>query len=265
MPTIEFSFEELCNFLGRNYQPEELKDKISMLGVDLEKIDKESIIMEIFPNRPDLLSIEGFSRALSGILNVETGLKNYPVHDSKVKLFVEKSVEGVRPYISAGIVKNVEIDENFLISLMNIQEKLHLTHGRNRNKVAIGVHDFSKVKAPFFYKAVKPKEISFVPLDYAEKLNLEEILKKHPKGIEYAFTLEGKERYPIILDKDENVLSFPPIINGELTRVTSNTKELFIDVTGLDENSVEKALSILVTAIADRRGEIYSVELIRKK
>ena len=196
MPTVEFNFEELKKFLGKEgekFKPEELKDKISMLGVDLEKIDSESLIMEIFPNRPDLLSIEGFARALKGILNLEYGLKNYPVKESNVKIFVErKTIEKVRPYIVSAIIKNVSIDEDTLISLMDIQEKLHLTHGRNRRKVAIGIHDFSKVEAPFFYKGVKPDEISFVPLDMNEKLTLDEILEKHPKGREYAYILKGK-------------------------------------------------------------------------
>jgi phenylalanyl-tRNA synthetase beta chain len=265
MPTVEFNFKELCNFLGRNYKPDELKDKISMLGIDLERIGHENVIMEIFPNRPDLLSVEGFSRALKGVLDIEVGLKNYPVKKSNVKIFVEKSVGSVRPFIAAGMIKNVSIDENFLISLMDIQEKLHLTHGRNRKKVAIGLHDLSKVSPPFFYKAVSPKEISFVPLDFKKELNLEEILREHPKGREYSFILEKKQRYPIILDKRNEVLSFPPIINGELTRVSAQTEDIFIDVTGLEEDAVEKALNILVTAIADRSGELYSVEIINPR
>ncbi len=263
MPTVEFSFSELQEFLGKRFKPEELKDKISMLGVDLEKIDNEKVVMEIFPNRPDLLSIEGFSRALKGVLDIEHGLKEYLLKESNVKLFVDDSVKNVRPYVVAAVVKNVSIDEPFLLSLMDIQEKLHMTHGRNRRKVAIGIHDLSKIEQPFTYKAVKPSEISFVPLDMRDKMNLSEILAKHPKGRDYAFTLDGKEKYPIILDKNKNVLSFPPIINGELTRVTEKTKGLFIDITGTDENAVKLALNIIVTAIADRGSEIYSVEIAK--
>lgn len=262
MPTVEFSFQELLKFLEKDFEPDELKEKISMLGVDLEKIDHDTIIMEIFPNRPDLLSIEGFSRNLKGLLDVDFGLIKYSIKKSEVKLFVDKSVEKVRPEISGAVIKNLQIDEKFLCSLMDLQEKLHLTHGRNRRKVAIGLHDFSKVKMPFFYKAVFPEEVFFVPLDMTEKLNLKEILEKHPKGKEYSFILKGKEKYPIILDSQQNVLSFPPIINAELTKISKETKEIFIDVTGTEKEAVEKALNILVTAIFDRKGEIYSVEII---
>lgn len=265
MPTVEFKFKELCSFLGRNFKPDELKERISMLGVDLERIDEDKIIMEIFPNRPDLLSIEGLSRALKGVLGIETGLKSYNLIESNVKIFVDKSVENVRPCINGAIIKNISMDENFLISIMDLQEKLHLTHGRNRRKVAIGIHDLSKIEPNFTYKAVKPNEISFVPLDMSEEMSLDEILRKHSKGREYSFILEKKERYPVILDKNKNVISFPPIINAELTRVTHETREIFIDVTGLDENAVNQALNIVTTAIVERGIEtkVYSVRITK--
>lgn len=262
MPTVEFSFPELTKFLGKNISPEKLKHPISMLGVDLEEINQEKVKLEVFPNRPDLLGIEGFSRALKGVLNLERALPEYPLKKSSINLSVDKSVKEVRPYITGGLIKKVSLTENFLISLMNIQEKLHLTNGRNRKKVAIGLHDLSKVEPPFTYKAVPPQKISFKPLDMNEKLNLQEILEKHPKGRKYAFTLQGKKKYPIILDNQGRVLSFPPIINGELTRVTRKTTEIFIDITGEDEKAINQALNILMTTFADRGGELYSIKII---
>jgi len=261
MPTTEFGLGELNSLLGRTYPPEELRDTISMLGVDVECLDREKIVMEVFPNRPDMLGIEGFARALKGVLGVETGLVPYSVLDSGMRVLVDPSVKAVRPYIAAGIVRGISFTEERLVSLMNIQEKLHITHGRNRKKVAIGVHDMSKVTAPFYYTTAGPSEISFVPLDMQEKLSLGEILETHPKGRMYASALAGMDRYPIILDRDRNVLSFPPIINGELTRLSKKTKEVFIDVTGTDRNAVSQALSIIVASILDRGGKAYTVEI----
>ena len=51
-----------------------------------------------------------------------------------------------------------------------------------------------------------------------------EILEKHPKGIEYANLLEGMDKFPVIFDSDNKVLSFPPIINGSHTTVSNTTK-----------------------------------------
>jgi phenylalanyl-tRNA synthetase beta chain len=144
---------------------------------------------------------------------------------------------------------------------MGIQEKLHLTLGRKRVKVAIGVHDYDHVEPPFTYKAIDPEGVTFVPLFKDEEMDLAEILRKHEKGIDYAFTLEGFDRYPIIIDRNWDVLSFPPIINGELTAVTETTTNLFLDVTGNDAKTVYYALNILATMLAERGGQIYTVEV----
>lgn len=263
MPTVEFNFMELNKLLGKNFKPDELRGIIPMLGVDMERIDKEKVIIEVFPNRPDMLSIEGFARSMKGFLDIETGFHKYKVLDPVTKLFVESSVNGVRPYISAGIIKGLGINEDILRSIMDLQEKLHITHGRNRKKVAIGVHDFSRIYGPFFFKAVKPTEISFIPLDMNKELNLGEILKMHPKGREFSYILENFDRYPVITDKNNNVLSFPPIINAGLTRITEKTRDVLIEVTGTEQQAVDQALNIVITSIAERGGKIYSVDLVR--
>ncbi|HEX54724.1 MAG: phenylalanine--tRNA ligase subunit beta [Candidatus Altiarchaeales archaeon] len=262
MPTVEFSFDEFIELIGMKLEPGELQENISMLGVDLETIDSERIVMEIFPNRPDLLSVEGFARAMRGLLGIKKGIVERRVINSDIKLFIDPTVNEVRPFISAAVIRNVSLDESTLKSLMNLQEKLHITHGRNRKRVAIGVHDLENIDAPFTYKAVKPDEIEFVPLDMDKKMNLMEILEKHPKGIQYKWILKDYEMYPIILDRNNEVLSFPPIINAELTRVTERTRDLFIEVTGTSEIAVNQALNIIVTSITERNGEIYSVNLM---
>jgi phenylalanyl-tRNA synthetase beta chain len=142
---------------------------------------------------------------------------------------------------------------------MLLQKHLHRGVGRNRKKVSVGVHDLAKVKPPFRYLAVGP-EFSFVPLDYEEEMTMAEILEQHPKGVAFRYILEGKPKYPLILDSEGNVLSFPPIINAERTRVTESTKDIFIDVTGLNED-VSIALNIISCALAERGGQIQSVLL----
>ena len=174
---------------------------------------------------------------------------------------VEASIEPVRPFVVAGVVRGLTITDTMIRSLMEVQEKIHLTAGRKRMKVSIGIHDLSKVEPPFTYTAVKPEDVSFVPLGKTEPMNLKEILQRHEKGMDYAYILEGKERYPIIFDKNGEVLSFPPIINGILTTVTEETKDVFIDVTGTDLNAISGVLNIVATLLAERGGQIQSVKL----
>jgi len=174
---------------------------------------------------------------------------------------VDPSVNEVRPYIWSALVEGIEITDPLIRSMMDIQEKLHLTVGRNRKKVAIGIHDFRKVTPPFTYKAVTPDGIEFVPLQGSRRMTPAEILREHEKGKAYAFVLEGKSRYPMIVDSRGEVLSFPPIINGVTTAITEETKDIFVDCTGTDINAVTNTVNILTTALAERGGRIRTVRI----
>ncbi len=259
MPTITIDKKDLFKLMGRAIPDETLKDRISMLGTDLEKVTKDEIEVEIFPNRPDMLSIEGFARALSSFMG-KKGLKEYKVHKSTYKSKKDSKVKKVRPFAVNAVVKNIKLNDATIKSLMQVQEKLHTSHGRNRKKVSIGVYDLEKFEFPLTY-TTKPKTFKFVPLEFKKEISINEILEKHPKGRDYAFTLEKFKECPIWLDKNKQVLSMPPIINSEETKLDETTKDLFIDVTGTDLLAVEQALNIIVTSLADRGGQIYEVKV----
>lgn len=261
MPVVTFNYHDFISLLGREIEKEVLLQRIPMIGAGIERVEGDEISVEIFPDRPDMLSVEGLARAMKNFLGIEKGIRKYEIAPPKVVINVEKSVEEVRPYIAGAVIRNVEFSDEAIASLMEVQEKLHFSIGKNRKKMAIGVHDFDKVEPPFFYKGVKPHEIKFVPLASDEEMDLQEILEKHEKGIEYAHLLKDFEMYPIILDKNGNVLSFPPIINGELTAVTEKTKNIFIDVTGTDKKAVHDALVIIATSLAERGGKLEQVEI----
>ncbi len=260
MPTITLNKKNFESLLGKKLSLQELKYNLAMLGTDLESIKENEIIIEIFPNRPDMLSEEGLARALSSFIGYKTGLKKYKVHESNFKIKIDnKKVSSVRPYASYAIIKNIKFTDASLISIMQLQEKLHLTFGRNRKKVSIGIYDLDKIKFPLTY-TTKPHSFKFTPLEYTKSLTLSQILKKHPKGIEYASLIKNFKEYPIWIDSNNLVLSMPPIINSDQTKVTKKTKNLFIDTTGLDKNAVEQALNIMICALADHGGKIYQVK-----
>jgi len=263
MPVINFSYSDLCDLVGRDLPKEVLRERLPMLGADLKSVDESSDEMsfEFFPNRADLYSVEGIARALRAFLGNEPGLRTYAVGESSVELNVDPSVKEVRPFIWSALVAGNEINDALIRSMMDLQEKLHLTVGRNRRKVAIGIHDYSKVKGPFTYKAVLPDEVSFIPLQGSVSMTPGEILREHDKGKAYAFVLEGKRRYPLIVDRNDEVLSFPPIINGIATAVTEDTKDILVDCTGTDLNAVKHAVNILTTALAERGGKVKTVKI----
>jgi phenylalanyl-tRNA synthetase beta chain len=143
---------------------------------------------------------------------------------------------------------------------METQEDLHWAVGRNRRKASIGIHNLDRVKPPFSY-TTRDATFRFIPLDKDVDMSIKEILEKHEKGIEFCHLVENTTRYPIIVDRLDQVLSFPPIINGNLTRITEDTRNIFIDVTGPEVSAISNCLNILVTAFADMGGTIESISV----
>jgi len=239
---------------------DQIISRLPLLGSDIERIGEDHIDVEFFPNRPDLFSVEGVARALRGFLCKETGLPEYRVTPSGMKFTVDPRLAGIRPVIGSAVIRGVLFDEDAILSVMGLQEALHWAVGRGRSKVAIGIHDLDTVTPPFHYLASE-RTRKFVPLDFQQELSMEEILAHHPKGRMFSQIVENFPLFPLIVDDLDQVLSFPPIINGELTRVTTSTTNLLLDCTGTDERAVRTAVTILCTAMAETGAQIESIEI----
>jgi phenylalanyl-tRNA synthetase beta chain len=213
-------------------------------------------------NRPDLWSVEGLVRGLQGFLGKKKGLTEYAVGKVITDIVVDSRLQKIRPFIGCCIVKNAKLTDVFIRGLMHLQEKLDQTNGRNRQKTSIGLYDFSLITPPLSYTVAKPSEISFVPLGFAEKMTLAEILEKHPKGIEYGNIVRKHNVYPMLLDAKDKVLSFPPIINSsDLGRVTEETSDLLIEVTGTSHEVVLNTVNLVSLALIDRGGRAFAARV----
>jgi phenylalanyl-tRNA synthetase beta chain len=259
MPTITLQRERFNKFVGRQLSLEKMAKWLPWLGVDLEETGPDYVKIEFNPNRVDLCSYAGVARAFKGLMGWETGLPRYELKSGRTVLRIGESVTNIRPFMLAAVVRNIKLDEDTVAELMEIQEDLHWGIGRDRKKASIGVHNLDVVKSPFMFKAVSPDSVRFVPLDKSEKMSLPEILEKHEKGVAYKHLVDWAPKYPLLVDRDNQVLSMPPVINGELTRVDCSTRNLFLDVTGTDYNAVTRSLNVLVTALADMGATIEKV------
>src|SRR3989338_3310740 len=262
MPTITLNKTVFEKLVGKKLPLEQLKDRISMLGTDLEKIEGDEIHVEIFPNRPDMLSEAGFARAFSSFIGVKKGLRKYSIKKSNYLVIIDSSVEGIRPYTACAVVKSIQFDAEKIRQIIQIQEKLHVTYGRNRKKAAIGIYPLDKITFPVTFKADKPDRIKFLPLEAAQSMSATQIIEEHKAGKEYGHLLAGFPRYPYFIDAQQEILSMPPIINSHHTgRVTEETKGVFIECSGFDFEVLSRCLTMIATALADMGGELYSVEL----
>ncbi len=267
MPKFDVSKSDLERLIGKEFTIEEWEDLFLYAKCELDDVWEEN--GEIYfkadskdTNRPDLWSAEGIARQIKWALGMERGLPKYEIERSDVTVYVDERLKDVRPYGVYAIVEGLHLDEEALKQMINLQEKVALTFGRRRREVAIGIFDFDKVKPPIYYRAAEKSE-KFVPLGFEEELTLEEILEKHEKGKEYGHLIKDKPYYPLLVDSEGKVLSMPPIINSEITgRVTTETRNVFVDVTGWDLNKIMLALNVVVTALAERGGKIKSVKVV---
>lgn len=245
----------------------EIEERIRMFGTSLESLNSEEVELEIYPNRPDLLSLQGYLRSFLSFIGKKKP-KEYKINkpEKNFEVIIDKSVKDVRPFTACCIVKNLKFNNEKIKEIIDIQEKIHNTLGRNRKKIAIGIYPLEKIKLPITFIAKKPQDIKFQPLESNEEMNGLQILQRHPTGREYAYLLENKEKFPIFVDAAGEILSMPPIINSHKTgKITEETKELFIECSGFDLNSQIKTINILATTLADMGGDVYSMKIKYEK
>ncbi len=242
----------------------EIIEKISLFGTPLESIDEEYIEIEIFPNRPDLISLQGFMRSFRPFLGKDTEAKKYSVSKPKENYSVKisPSVNKVRPYTACAIVTNLSLNDEKIKQIIELQEKLHFTIGRNRKKAAIGIYPLEKISLPIKYEAKNPEMIKFIPLDSDKEMTAAQILNRHPKGKEFRSIIEKEDLFPLFIDRKNKILSMPPIINSEETgKVNEKTKEVFVECSGNHFKTLSKTLNIIVTTLADMGGKIVQMNL----
>jgi phenylalanyl-tRNA synthetase beta chain len=264
MPTIDVDYAEFERMLGieLNKDLEKINDVLAFAKGEVKLFDEKTGMMSVEikdTNRPDTWNIEGLVRTLRGFLGLDKGLRQYTAGKSLAEVYVDKRLEDIRPYIGCSIIKSVELTDALIQAMMQLQDKLDHTYGRNRRRTSIGLYDFDLIAPPLSYAVAKPTDASFVPLGLEKKMNLKEILKEHPKGLEYGSIVSRHPVYPILLDSKNKVLSFPPIINSnDLGKVTEQTRNILVEVTGTVHETVLNTLKIVTLSLIDRGGKAYS-------
>ena len=264
MPTIDVDCGELERLLGWSWggDLERLDWFLAFVKGEVKLYNEQDDVVSVElkdTNRPDLWGIEGLARGARYFLGFEKGPRCYEVGRPILDVKVAAELTGIRPFICCSVVKNVRLTDTIIRGLMHLQDKLDQTYGRNRRKTSIGIYDFDLISPPLNYAVTRPSETSFVPLGFEEKMNLTEILERHPKGIEYGDIVKRHNVYPILLDSERKVLSFPPVINSnDLGRVTEETDNLLVEVTGTLHQTVLNTLNLVTLALVDRGGEAYA-------
>lgn len=264
MATIDIDFYNLKKELKKeDLTINEFEDILFDFGLEVDSYDPESdtVKVEVTAERVDLLSFPGLVRALKSYVNSEKYI--FPeIKDSGYSVNITTDARDYGNYTMCAIVKNLELDDSKIKEIIDVQEKLHVTYGRKRKSVAIGVYPLDKIKFPITLDAKDPDQIKFIPLGESREMSGSEIITQHPTGIAYAKLVESKKKYLVFTDYNNNVLSMPPIINSQETgRVCEQTKNLFIECTGTNLSKLKYTISIISEMFRDFGGEVYSLTL----
>ena len=260
MPVVELSYIRLQKLVGK-VTKKQISDSLPFLGLDIESENKDLIRIEYSPNRPDYSTDFGIALGLQGLLRTKTGSIKLNIKKSKkYAISVKSEVSKVRPFVTGIVAKNGKIDDKTIKQFMTLQEDLHFGIGRKRKKSSIGIHDLDKITFPLIYKTAN-RNFKFIPLNSKKELSISEILKNTDVGKDYGSILGNSLQVPLILDAKQNTVSFPPIINAAVTIVTTKTKNLFVEVTGINKEDAEDMLSVVATILQSAGFTLESVQI----
>ncbi|KAJ7094640.1 hypothetical protein B0H15DRAFT_132061 [Mycena belliarum] len=286
MPTVAVDKEELWQRLGQEYSTEDFDHLCFEYGLELDEdttaeveeaikkglpAERPQLKIEIPANRYDLLCIEGISRALRVFIG-KTEAPRYKLvmpaggEASLLNVTCSPETKKIRPYFACAILRNVKFTERSYASFIDLQDKLHQNICRRRQLVAIGTHDLDTLQPPFRYEARPPKDIKFVPLGKNKAYTAEELMtvyesEKHLS--KFLPIIRDSPVYPIIYDARDQVLSMPPIINSEHSKITLHTRNVFIDVTATDQTKLDIVVNMVATMFSEYCAEPYTIEPVK--
>ncbi|NP_001408307.1 phenylalanine--tRNA ligase beta subunit isoform 2 [Mus musculus] len=287
MPTVSVKRDLLFQALGRTYTDEEFDELCFEFGLELDEITSEKQIIskeqghgkaqgasdvvlykiDVPANRYDLLCLEGLARGLQVFkerIKAPVYKRVMPKGDIQ-KLVITEETAKVRPFAVAAVLRNIKFTKDRYDSFIELQEKLHQNICRKRALVAIGTHDLDTLSGPFTYTAKRPSDIKFKPLNKTKEYTACELMNiyktdNHLKH--YLHIIESKPLYPVIYDSNGVVLSMPPIINGNHSKITVNTRNIFIECTGTDFTKAKIVLDIIVTMFSEHCENQFTVEAV---
>ncbi|PKI83138.1 phenylalanine--tRNA ligase [Malassezia vespertilionis] len=276
MPTVSVDKALLYEGLGREYTTEEFDELCFQFGIELDEDTTEQVKgtderptlkIDIPANRYDLLCFEGILRALRIFLGQMEPPKYCLTHPAEMAtMHVREDTKRIRPYFAGAILRNITFTPASYANFIDLQDKLHQNLARRRTLVSMGTHDLDTIQGPFSYEALPPKEIRFAPLNRTEEYDASQLMELYESDrhlARYLHIIRDSPVYPIIYDSQRRVMSMPPIINSNHSKITLETKNVFLDVTALDKTKLDIVLSMLVTMFSEYCAEPFTVEPVR--
>jgi len=256
----EDEFEDVCFQFGVELEhgsAEEMQmNRVDGNGGAVNLSNEYVYKIEVAANRYDLLCVEGIAKAFRVYLGLDT-LPRFEVKHSARELqqiIVKPETQSVRPCVVACILRDIRFNLASYNSFIDLQDKLHQNICRRRTLASMGTHDLDKFRGPITYEALPPNQIVFQALKQTQEMDcnaLFEVFRNDVKMKKFLPILEPFDKYPVFYDQDRQVLSLPPIINSERTKITLDTRNVFIEITGTDIMKTKICLAVLAAQFSE--------------
>ncbi len=260
MPVVGLSLSRMQKLLGGRASGRAILETLPFLGLDIESESGDDVRVEYSPNRPDYSTDYGISMGLEGLLGIRRGGVDLRIRKGSYRIRADPSVSRVRPCITGVCALGRTVDEDMIRQLISMQEDLHSGIGRRRKKSSIGIHDLGAVSFPLRYTTVR-RSHEMTPLNEAGPMSIKRILSDTRTGQDYGHLLGSSGSVPVIIDSQGGTVSLPPVINASATAVTPGTRGLFVEVTGMDREDVEDALSVVAVTLQRAGFGLYQVRI----
>ncbi len=271
---MKVNYNWLSEWVDIDLEPHDLADILDHLGIEVEELDltgSDAIFtLEITPNRPDLLSIQGLSREIAA--KTDKRLKkviDYPLtvekkQNKEFELTVKiESKEDCARYV-ASIIDEIEICPSPPI----ISGRLEKCGIRSRNNV-IDITNYVQIEIGHPLHA----------FDYDRIGN--EIIVRRAKNGETIITLEGEEKAltnsDLVIADNRKPIAIAGIMGGEASGICESTRTIvlesaFFNPTLIRKTSKRLKLSTESSYRFERKADIgilkndsaYAIYLLKK-
>lgn len=259
MPVSTYNKVYLKKLLGFEIDDSTLEKNLENIGAVLKRVSEKEIDVEYEADRPDLMSAVGLARALRYFMHRSERFEYLAAENTdKIEINIGKNVARIRPYISALVVRNMQLSNDSLLDMINFTEKLSDNYGRHRKRIALGLHDLKDVQPPLTYDAFDDEV--YVPLNSKEKMKYSEALEKLEKGGKYRNLCTDGKRY-VALKDTKGTMSLIPVLNSSRTMVSTGTKEMLVDITGTSKYIVDRTADMVAAYFIDMKCDVQKVKL----
>jgi len=155
--------------------------------------------------------------------------------------------------------KTTTLDTETLTQLLGMQEDLNEGLGRRKSKASVELHDYRKIEFPARYLTASGK--TQFSLRGSTAKSMEEYLENIKVRRDLYEPFLQSKKFPVLVDSTGEIISLACFGGSERTNINTESRDIFVEVTGFNLQTLFDILAILVFNMSDMNFVIESVNI----